>query len=137
MPRCSGKTPQNVNIKKQQPLHTTYITAWANRQGTVSFRDDVYQYDAQGKTTFDTIQAVQGLRAARTNFGDRKEPALKAGSFCSARIGKAYDAAISLAVVVIDVHAAVVDRAVHDAADRCCRTPAAMRGARIVVVAGE
>jgi len=56
----SGDTSQNVTIKKQQPLHTTYITAWANRQGTVSFRDDVYQYDAQGKTTFDTIQAVKG-----------------------------------------------------------------------------
>jgi murein L,D-transpeptidase YcbB/YkuD len=52
--------PQNVNVKRQMPLHTTYITAWANRQGTVSFRDDVYQYDAQGVTTFDTIQAVKG-----------------------------------------------------------------------------
>jgi murein L,D-transpeptidase YcbB/YkuD len=53
-----GNQTLNVTIKQQQPLHTTYITAWANRQGTVSFRDDVYQYDAQGKTTFDTIQAV-------------------------------------------------------------------------------
>ncbi|HVW93282.1 MAG TPA: L,D-transpeptidase family protein [Devosia sp.] len=51
---------QNVNVKRQMPLHTTYITAWANKQGTVSFRDDVYQYDAQGQTTFDTIQAVKG-----------------------------------------------------------------------------
>jgi len=50
---------QNVNVKRQMPLHTTYITAWANRQGTVSFRDDVYEYDAQGTTTFDTIQAVK------------------------------------------------------------------------------
>ena len=54
-----GDKPQNVTIKKPQPLHTTYITAWANRQGTVSFRDDIYQYDAQGVTTFDTIQAVK------------------------------------------------------------------------------
>ncbi|MDR3471724.1 MAG: L,D-transpeptidase family protein [Devosia sp.] len=46
----------DVSVKKPQPLHTTYITAWANRQGTVSFRDDVYQYDAQGKTTFDVIK---------------------------------------------------------------------------------
>ncbi len=53
-----GTTSTNVKVKQQQPIHTTYITAWANRQGTVSFRDDVYQYDAQGKTTFDTIQAV-------------------------------------------------------------------------------
>jgi murein L,D-transpeptidase YcbB/YkuD len=54
-----GSQTQSVSVKRQQPLHTTYITAWANRQGTVSFRDDVYQYDAQGKTTFDTIQAVK------------------------------------------------------------------------------
>ncbi len=37
-----------VSIKKPTPLHTTYITAWANKQFTVSFRDDVYQLDAQG-----------------------------------------------------------------------------------------
>lgn len=48
----------DVRVKQPKPLHTTYITAWANRQGTVSFRDDVYQYDAQGKTTFDVIQAA-------------------------------------------------------------------------------
>jgi len=56
----TGSQTQQVAVKRQQPLHTTYITAWANRQGTVSFRDDVYQYDAQGQTTFDTIQAVKG-----------------------------------------------------------------------------
>jgi murein L,D-transpeptidase YcbB/YkuD len=50
-----GTTSKNVTVKKQQPIHTTYITAWANRQGTVSFRNDVYQYDAQGKTTFDAV----------------------------------------------------------------------------------
>jgi L,D-transpeptidase YcbB len=48
----------DVSVKKPRPLHTTYITAWANRQGTVSFRDDVYQYDAQGKTTFDAIKGA-------------------------------------------------------------------------------
>lgn len=42
----------NVPLKVQVPIHTTYITAWANRQGTVSFRDDVYNYDAQGLVTF-------------------------------------------------------------------------------------
>jgi murein L,D-transpeptidase YcbB/YkuD len=52
-----GNVPKQVAVKKQQPIHTTYITAWANRQGTVSFRDDVYQYDAQGKTTFDAVNA--------------------------------------------------------------------------------
>ena len=43
----------DVPLKTQVPIHTTYITAWANRQGTVSFRDDVYKFDEQGKVTFD------------------------------------------------------------------------------------
>jgi murein L,D-transpeptidase YcbB/YkuD len=43
----------DVECQGRVPLHTTYITAWANRQGTVSFRDDVYQFDAQGKVTFE------------------------------------------------------------------------------------
>jgi len=38
----------DVTLKKPTPIHTTYVTAWANRTGTVSFRDDVYQFDAQG-----------------------------------------------------------------------------------------
>ena len=44
----------DVQIKSQVPIHTTYITAWANRHGTVSFRDDVYEFDAQGKVTFES-----------------------------------------------------------------------------------
>jgi murein L,D-transpeptidase YcbB/YkuD len=44
----------DVQLKAQVPIHTTYITAWANRQGTVSFRDDVYEFDAQGKVTFES-----------------------------------------------------------------------------------
>jgi murein L,D-transpeptidase YcbB/YkuD len=48
-------TNENVNVPLtfQMPLHTTYITAWANRQNTVSFRDDIYEYDAAGKITFE------------------------------------------------------------------------------------
>lgn len=48
----SGKQ-DNVALKVQVPIHTTYITAWANRQGTVSFRDDVYGFDAHGLVSFD------------------------------------------------------------------------------------
>jgi len=44
----------DVAISNQVPIHTTYITAWANKQGTVSFRDDVYQFDAQGKIAFES-----------------------------------------------------------------------------------
>ncbi|MEO5807255.1 L,D-transpeptidase family protein [Devosia sp.] len=45
----------DVEIKNQVPIHTTYITAWANRQGTVSFRDDVYNFDAEGKVVFEDV----------------------------------------------------------------------------------
>ena len=43
---------EDIKLDVQVPIHTTYITAWANRQGTVSFRDDVYQFDAQGLVNF-------------------------------------------------------------------------------------
>lgn len=43
---------EDIKLKVQIPIHTTYITAWANRQSTVSFRDDVYNYDAQGLVSF-------------------------------------------------------------------------------------
>lgn len=45
----------DVQVKARVPIHSTYITAWANRQGTVSFRDDVYNYDAQGKVKFTPV----------------------------------------------------------------------------------
>ncbi|MBJ6986827.1 MULTISPECIES: L,D-transpeptidase family protein [unclassified Devosia] len=45
-------TRLDVEVKARVPIHTTYITAWANRQGTVSFRDDVYKFDEQGKVSF-------------------------------------------------------------------------------------
>lgn len=48
-----GGLREDVKLKVQVPIHTTYITAWANRQGTVSFRDDVYQHDAAGTITFE------------------------------------------------------------------------------------
>jgi murein L,D-transpeptidase YcbB/YkuD len=47
-----GGMREDIKLSTQIPIHTTYITAWANRQGTVSFRDDVYQFDAQGITNF-------------------------------------------------------------------------------------
>lgn len=43
----------DVPLAPATPIHTTYITAWANKQGTVSFRDDVYEFDAAGKVTFE------------------------------------------------------------------------------------
>ncbi|GHA36416.1 amidase [Devosia pacifica] len=43
----------DVSINNPVPIHTTYITAWANRNGTVSFRDDVYNFDSQGRVAFE------------------------------------------------------------------------------------
>ncbi len=34
-----------VNLKKHLPVHVTYLTAWANKDGSVHFRDDVYGRD--------------------------------------------------------------------------------------------
>lgn len=42
----------NVPLKFQMPIHTTYVTAWVNALGTVSFRDDIYGYDAAGRVDF-------------------------------------------------------------------------------------
>jgi len=39
----------DVRLKKPVPIITTYITAWANRQGVVSFREDIYQFDKDGR----------------------------------------------------------------------------------------
>jgi murein L,D-transpeptidase YcbB/YkuD len=47
-----GGMREDIKLDTQVPIHTTYITAWANRPGTVSFRDDVYQFDAQGVVNF-------------------------------------------------------------------------------------
>ncbi len=43
----------DVSVKSPPPIHMTYITAWANKQGTVSFRDDVYEFDKMGKVVFE------------------------------------------------------------------------------------
>lgn len=44
----------DVPVKQHVPIHTTYITAWANRLGAVSFREDVYDYDATNKLAMAT-----------------------------------------------------------------------------------
>lgn len=47
----------DVDVTNPVPIFMTYFTAWANRNGVVSFRDDVYEFDAQGKTDFPEIRA--------------------------------------------------------------------------------
>jgi murein L,D-transpeptidase YcbB/YkuD len=36
-----------VNLKNKVPVHITYLTAWVNKDGTVHFRNDVYNRDPQ------------------------------------------------------------------------------------------
>lgn len=43
----------NVPLNFQMPLHTTYVTGRDNRQGTVDFGDDMYEFDAAGKVTLE------------------------------------------------------------------------------------
>tara|TARA_R110002124_G_scaffold252463_2_gene417806 strand:+ start:33959 stop:35209 length:1251 start_codon:yes stop_codon:yes gene_type:complete len=43
----------DVSVKTPVELHFTYISAWANRKGTVSFREDVYEFDKAGKISFE------------------------------------------------------------------------------------
>ncbi len=39
----------DVDVAEPVNIHTTYITAWANRAGMVSFREDVYDFDKTGR----------------------------------------------------------------------------------------
>lgn len=45
---------RDVDVRNPVEIHTTYISAWANRNGVVSFRDDVYEFDMAGKVSFET-----------------------------------------------------------------------------------
>lgn len=42
----------DIAVSNPVPIHTTYVTAWANRRGVVSFRDDVYEFDANNVIQF-------------------------------------------------------------------------------------
>jgi len=46
---------RDVAVNSPVPIFTTYFTAWANRNGVVSFRDDVYDFDSEGRTEFPEI----------------------------------------------------------------------------------
>ena len=43
----AGKTQQQVNLKKPIPVYLLYFTAWADENGSLSFREDIYGYDKE------------------------------------------------------------------------------------------
>lgn len=45
----------DTNVSNPVPIFMTYFTAWANQNGVVSFRDDIYEYDAAGRTDFPEV----------------------------------------------------------------------------------
>lgn len=47
----------DASVRNPVPIMMTYFTAWANRNGVVSFRDDVYEFDKIGRTDFPEIAA--------------------------------------------------------------------------------
>lgn len=47
----------DADVSNPVPIFMTYFTAWANRNGVISFRDDVYEFDAQGKVEFPELTA--------------------------------------------------------------------------------
>jgi len=44
-----------VQLQRTIPVHITYLTAWAERDGTVQFRRDVYSRDAAVRAAFARI----------------------------------------------------------------------------------
>lgn len=48
---------KDARVSNPVPILTTYFTAWANRNGVVSFRDDVYEFDAEGRVNFPELAA--------------------------------------------------------------------------------
>ena len=43
-------TEKHVKLSSPIPVHIVYFTAWADEQGGLHFRDDVYGFDAGTKT---------------------------------------------------------------------------------------
>jgi murein L,D-transpeptidase YcbB/YkuD len=53
------KDPVRVNLKNPIPVHITYLTAWADPDGTVQFRKDGYKRDAALKVAMRNVGSIQ------------------------------------------------------------------------------
>lgn len=43
---------KSVGLSKKIPVHIIYLTAWVNDEGTLQFREDIYNYDTMQKELF-------------------------------------------------------------------------------------
>lgn len=48
---------EDVSVENPPQILTTYMTAWANQNAVVSFRDDIYEFDSAGKVAFENLSA--------------------------------------------------------------------------------
>ncbi len=53
------KDPVRVNLKNPMPVHITYLTAWADADGTVQFRKDGYKRDPALKAAMRNLGLVR------------------------------------------------------------------------------
>ncbi|MEJ8571172.1 L,D-transpeptidase family protein [Microbaculum marinum] len=56
---ASGKKTV-VNLEEPLPVHVTYLTAWVNKDGTVNFRNDIYNRDKRLREGLQMTRLVQG-----------------------------------------------------------------------------
>src|SRR5690606_708265 len=57
---ASGKKTV-ITLKEKVPVHVTYLTAWANKDGTVHFRNDVYGRDEKLATGLRSVSGTPQL----------------------------------------------------------------------------
>jgi murein L,D-transpeptidase YcbB/YkuD len=50
-PIFAQTSTQTFTLAEPIPLHVTYWTAWADPEGTINFRDDIYKQDRYALST--------------------------------------------------------------------------------------
>jgi murein L,D-transpeptidase YcbB/YkuD len=69
---------QHIALKQHIPVYIVYQTVWANDDGTVEFRDDVYGHDAQQLRVLHAPSVPSGVQVAEQR--PRREAALAEGA---------------------------------------------------------
>ncbi len=53
------KEPRRIDLKNPLPVHITYLTAWADHDGTVNFRRDAYNRDGTLKRALSQVAMLK------------------------------------------------------------------------------